>query len=97
MLKQNQPGRQDKRAESYKFRYNFRALYALEKLVKKIEQNNVLTVFSAMIDYQKNKYILIVDTIWKNSEQLAYRYYWERGKLTIVAGNEVIEEKAYTL
>ena len=97
MTNNRQAGRQDKRAEMYKTKYNFRAVYALEKLTKQIEKNNVLEIFSAMVDYRKNKWILIIDTKWKDTEHLAYRYYWEKGILTIMADNEIIEEKVYSL
>lgn len=92
-----QPGRQDKRAVPFNIRYSVRALHNLEKLVRRIEENAVLSVVSATVDYKKDKYILVVDTVWAGSQFLAYRYFWSKQKLTIVAGWEVIEEKTLKL
>ena len=69
----------------------------LQKLVDMVESNNILSVISAMVDYRKDKYVLVVDTVWVCSEILAYRYIWCEQKLEIIAGCEVIEEKTLKL
>ena len=75
----------------------YNSIYKLQKLVEMVEFGGVLTVVSAMVDYRKDNYVLIVDSVWKGSEILAYRYIWSRQQLEIVAGCEVIEEKTLKL
>ena len=75
----------------------YNPVYKLQKLVDMVEFTDILTVVSAMVDYKKDKYVLIVDTTWKGSEILAYRYIWCEQQLEIVAGCEVIEEKTLKL
>lgn len=75
----------------------YNPVYKLQKLVEMVEFSGTLTVVSAMVDFRKNKYVLVVDTAWAGSEILAYRYMWSEQKLEIVAGIEVIEEKTLKL
>lgn len=75
----------------------YNPVYKLQKLVEMVEFSGILTVVFSMVDFRKNKYVLIVDTAWAGSEILAYRYMWSEQKLEIVAGIEVIEEKTLKL
>ena len=84
-----------KEDKSMNIQYN--PAYKLQKLVDMVEFSGILTVVSAMVDYRKDKYVLIVDTAWAGSEILAYRYIWCGQKLEIIAGIEVIEEKTLKL
>lgn len=79
-------------------RFNVGAIINLAKLTKMIEEKDVLTVVSAMVDYKKGGYTLIVDTVWKNSEKLAYSYFWERQNLRICDDYGcIVEEKTLKL